>query len=107
MSAPLPERTVRHTAGPWRAFPHPNPGFGFIITEAKDDGCDIAQSCPGGPAMEQNARLIAAAPDLLEAAQAALALLTGDGTDGTLGHHPENRVPAALRNAVLKATGEA
>jgi hypothetical protein len=58
------------------------------------------------PMQEADARLIAAAPDLLEACQGALAKLTGNGWDGTLGHHPDNPIPAKLRAAITKATGK-
>ena len=41
--------------------------------------------------------------DLLEACKAAYALLTGNGQDGTMGHHKDNPVPAMLRAAIAKA----
>ena len=44
--------------------------------------------------------------DLLEACKAAYALLTGTGQDGTMGHHPDNPVPAMLRKAINKAEVE-
>lgn len=50
--------------------------------------------------------MTAAAPALLAAAVDAYALLTGTGQDGTMGHHPDDPVPAALRAAIAKATGE-
>ena len=48
-------------------------------------------------------RLEKAAPALLKACKAAYALLTGTGQDGTMGHHPDNPVPAMLRKAINKA----
>lgn len=54
--------------------------------------------------LQANANLIAAAPDLLAACKAALEKITGTGQDGTLGHHPDNPVPAQLRAAIAKAT---
>jgi hypothetical protein len=53
----------------------------------------------------KQARLEKAAPALLKACKAALAKLTGDGWDGTLGHHPDNPVPKMLREAIRKAEG--
>jgi len=47
--------------------------------------------------------LHAAAYQTLTACKAALKLLTGTGQDGTLGHHPDNPVPAQLRAAVAAA----
>lgn len=43
---------------------------------------------------------------LLAACKAAYAKMTGDGWDGTLGHHPDNPVPQMLRAAIAKAEGE-
>ena len=58
-----------------------------------------------GP-LEANARLIAAAPALLEACQAALAYVGGDGWDLTIGQHADNPLPAQLRAAIEKAGGK-
>jgi len=53
-----------------------------------------------GDAYEQYEPLVDAFLGLLAASEAALALLTGTGQDGTLGHHPDNPVPAALKKAI-------
>jgi len=38
----------------------------------------------------------------VEAVRAALEKLTGDGMDGTLGHHPDNPLPRHLRAALTE-----
>jgi len=55
-------------------------------------------SAPGDAELLANARLVAAAPDLLEAARAALDDLISDG-------HAHYRVAETLRAAIEKATG--
>jgi len=55
---------------------------------------------------EDCAHLIACAPHLLAACRAAYDLLTGDGQDGTMGHHKDNPVPAMLRAAMARAEGK-
>ena len=58
---------TKHTAGPWKAYESSDDGW-FNI-EAESDGSDVV-GCEGC-ANEANARLIAAAPCLLEALQQA------------------------------------
>ena len=43
---------------------------------------------------------------LLEACEAALAHITGDGWDGNEGQHKDNPLPAQLRAAIAKARRE-
>ncbi len=73
-----------HTPGPWAALMQDPP------TIADRRGCRVATSCalPGQWAEEQqaNARLIAAAPDLL----AALRAIAGMKCDGDLWHGNED-----------------
>ena len=44
--------------------------------------------------------------ELLEACEAALAHITGDGWDGNEGQHKDNPLPAQLRAAIAKARRE-
>jgi hypothetical protein len=64
---------VAHTPGPWRAEPIRRRGLvvGFQII-AGPDGNPIAEVRWPGPNLPDNARLIAAAPQLLEALEALL-----------------------------------
>ena len=94
----------KHTPGPWtvqRDFR----GYGtFQIVEAGERErsllmCGDAAGVPRGE-MQANARLIAAAPDLLESAESILLML--DGTD----HSTKIDRMAQLRAAIAKARGE-
>ena len=112
-------RQAEPTPGPWVVYRNE-----IVVREDEEQGFDgkswtarthVARTRSVGCAglhypfkkeAAANARLIAAAPDLLWAAKSALALLCGDGQDGTLGHHPGNPVPTVLRNAIAKARAE-
>lgn len=87
---------AKHTPGPWRVGPVDD-------TRVEDaSGNEVAQidgdynQPDTWPVMEANARLIAAAPDLLEAAMAA-------ESTGLLEH---GGIAAMLRAAIAKATGD-
>ncbi len=80
----------KHTPGPWKAEPFAGGWNVWPISSKKPDGSAIAYDCT-----EADARLIAAAPDLL----AALLALVERGTDS-----PEHMAAEA---AIAKATGEA
>ena len=105
---------MKHTPGPWEMVKGPcgnihfqgyksiksGPGFSIF----KDEGNDQAQVVALFTWSEANARLIAAAPDLLEAAKEVLVYL----------HHPEGQAPNGFRlitametltKAVAKAEG--
>ena len=62
----------KHTPGPWRAGPNGGWGLGpinAVFTAESDLYGDLLaslQTVPVSPHMEANARLMAAAPDLLE-----------------------------------------
>ena len=100
---------ANHTPGPWTYHyndddlthcgyvvgPHPHHGRPVVV---------VASANPD-PQLEANARLIAAAPALLEACQAALEYIGGDGWDLTIGQHRDNPLPAQLR-AAIAAAGE-
>ena len=91
--------TTKHTPGPWtlddrgcKYIVH-KPGDGYITR----DICRMDSSTMAAFAQEANARLIAAAPDLLNA----VLLLLGN---------PDNRISSAdvnaARAAITKATGD-
>ena len=87
---------TKHTPGPWLAQPDPTP-------ISKDDWCI---GVDGGPVdcvatcSERDARLIAAAPELLEA------LLAIERVDGWKGwHHSYDEACEKARTAIAKATG--
>ena len=82
----------KHTPGPWLVTE--DPIYGARI-DAPGSFC-VAKTIPNDMPIKQklaNARLIAAAPDLLDACRAALYALKGREHDGF------------LRDAIAKATG--
>ena len=87
----------KHTDGPWFTS-MPNEGGGILIKPIP--GHVIAQ-CDELPEMEANARLIAAAPELLEALEAAKRLLETAEL-----HHLLQMFPS-ISAAIVKARGEA
>ena len=102
--------SAAHTPGPWYADKLQDRGA-FNIFPA---GATLALLQVAGPAhygahpyalaAEANARLIAAAPELLAAAQKAESLIPHlDDMDSS---HTTASVVAALRAAIAKATGE-
>lgn len=93
--AKLPEllpRLTKHTPGPWSADFHPGEPITAAIQPGRrqdewrinppvgdmSNGVSIVASVHG-PNMARNARLIAAAPDLLEALQGLVAMTEGKG----------------------------
>lgn len=89
----------KHTPGPW----HVDDDDGTILSE---DGSEVfASHCSGDwhyiEALPADRRLIAAAPDLLAACEAAHLLLIF-----AAGPHEAGAVPAMLRDAIAKAKGE-
>lgn len=83
MSGTSEEKTASHTPGPWeippnphgddtRRFIWPEPTGDFVAGECRDTGFCIAVVSPRADVavLEANARLIAAAPDLLQALKA-------------------------------------
>lgn len=87
------EETAAHTPGPWRATLHAN---GLVKVESNQ-----RVICDGFRGEEANARLIAAAPDLLAALKAVLAQ-TGDES-----MEEQDAVFASAAAAIAKAEGSA
>jgi len=85
----------QHTPGPWEFLPPEDGCCGAIITKT-GWVCDFDVS-----PSEANARLIAAAPDLLEALKEADEDFEREGFD------PEGPYRAHIRAAIAKATGGA
>lgn len=85
--------SAAHTPGPWKTL-----GAQFVCSES----AVVAQQCKS----MEDARLIAAAPDLLEALEALLSH-TAD-LDPMQGYRPEEDFSAVkqARAAIAKATGE-
>ena len=97
---------TKHTPGPWRQ--HPN-GLGGATTMIWRNDPDQSEGTNKGYAMickhvhgVHNARLIAAAPELLEALQAALPHLPSVNQDGMI---VDSGIKADVRAAIAKATG--
>jgi hypothetical protein len=67
------ETKVAHTLGPWDCYID-NDGFAVYQTDGKGNG-DHIMCIPGDEESKANARLIAAAPDLLEALKTARRVL--------------------------------
>lgn len=96
----MTEKT-RHTPGPWEAHWHDK----WIIGDKKTF-THIAEVCIDSKMrareMDENSRLIAAAPDLLEACETALDIIL------SYQHIPAQfRACQALQNAISKAKGGA
>lgn len=93
---------VNHTPGPWRAGSLPTCATGFIWSK---DGTQIAAEID----KISDARLIAAAPDLLDALQSAAGHLQETLDDPRWREmHPVGICPVLdkVRAAIAKATGE-
>jgi hypothetical protein len=92
---------AKHTPGPWQIIPYPD-GHSFI---REGDAPERFVANVSGHNYEANARLIAAAPDMLEALRllmAATQFITFD-RDSNI-EYAEARDHA--RAAIVKATGE-
>lgn len=97
---------VKHTPGPWNWVPSPHathPDMGAFFSEGGQRVCwfgDAEQYYPsqGEPPSDADARLIAAAPDLLEALEGCIPQLE-------LGNGEAEHIKAA-RAAIARARGE-
>jgi hypothetical protein len=99
-----------HTPGPWLLSTYSHGPFkgraaGVYVDEGDDgenDICEIPQWCGAGDEQEANARLIAAAPDLLAALKHMVGVVEDEfGINATFGGLQNARV------AVSKAEGDA
>ena len=91
----------KHTPGPWFC---PTPLHGTFYVEARIDGGMLQEVASCGPTAEPsqqaaNARLLAAAPELLESLESALKLIE-------LVMPIDGDVTRKARAAIAKATGE-
>jgi len=94
--------TTQHTPGPWyidRILNNANLGYRAIID---GDGYTVCSPSPMGQA---NARLIAAAPDLLAVLEEIVKAI--DFERGASETEDAERLLIAAREAIAKATGEA
>lgn len=101
---------AKHTPGPW--FTH-REGFSTVYIEARIGGGLIQEVAACGPTnqgseqQEANARLIAAAPELLEALRGLDEAYCRAGTHLTREERTEDRKRLiAARAAIAKATGQ-
>lgn len=88
MSAP------KHTPGPWRVVPT---GAGNVLIQS--DSVSQTVATVHGAEQAANARLIAAAPELLEALQLAVGIIENHPAMGAMA------VPPSFRAAIAKAEG--
>lgn len=102
----------RHTSGPWEILPYSGGQAPIVWTDHKDGWTwDIAHVAmePGDGTQEANARLIAAAPDLLAALQAAVECrmvpISSALEGGANKHSRQVHVADQIRAAITKATG--
>jgi type VI protein secretion system component VasF len=84
---------MSHCPGPWRYEMHDGTNYARLYMERSGLTGDAMRGYIG----EDNARLIAAAPDLLAACQALLAMESDEDADGAA---------EQIRDAIEKATGE-
>lgn len=93
-----------HTKGPWMAAARPSSVVGWPVVSPAAMGRSICNVTVGHEDSEDNARLIAAAPDLLEALKGCL-----DGLEILSRANPKHKGIkqdiAVARAAIAKATG--
>lgn len=104
---------TRPTPGPWRFWPRTGECFASIhaVTGQARQGAFLATVGGGNPEIDEaNGRLMAAAPELLEAAEAALVYFEDredvlDGHDGRPKPNEAMQLATLLRAAIAKAEG--
>lgn len=98
-----------HTPGPWNVTPNPMRDDGFFITHGPSDR-DYKGQIPAAIVPTQltnlaDALLIAAAPDLLEAAKLTALHFKRSLASGNFQGDDEHEAWTALQKAIDKATG--
>ena len=88
----------KHTPGPWQYTPTNTEHVSHIIRAS--DGFGVATATPQGRATARNARLIAAAPDMLEALKSLVS--ANNSTDGMAMRKAWDNA----RAVIARATGE-
>ncbi len=112
-TTPTDSQPVEHTPGPWTIIPatglagvHPNHAYRFVGTADFDEETGaghIVARLTDAVEIAANARLIAAAPDLLAACKAALAEIE---SPSRFGYRPEEMdLIRSLHAAITKAGG--
>lgn len=98
----------KHTPGPWEALPPCGPGNYAIVSEKVNESGNfyVAYIPDDHPTAEVNARLIAAAPDLLAACEIVERELRIAIMSGVLGN-TWTGLQMAMSDAMHKATGGA
>lgn len=93
------ESIVTHTAGPWHIEPAPSPSS---MKSVRNEAGKAIAFVNRGPAAEANERLIAAAPELLAEAKAAMEFIT----ECDLPRSPwRQSLEDKLADVIAKATG--
>ena len=98
--------SAQHTPGPWRVErQNPSPTTGeWMIAGTKPGYLAEVRDC-GSRDVQANARLIAAAPDLLAALQALVAELDGPGKPYSSDSYAPPHFIETAKAAIAKATG--
>ncbi len=97
----------KHTPGPWKVQRREGYVGQWEVVSTCETEWWIADAAPYNERQEENARLIAAAPELLEALEAVLywaELIAGDTTDKEAAANEEASI-ALARAAIAKARG--
>ncbi len=101
---------TQHTPGPWKWDPEWSADWKYAYEDLTANEVTILQCChnlEGGLSLSTpDARLIAAAPDLLEALESALPFVEDAAEDEIYKSHRVHRVLNEIRAAIAKATGE-
>jgi hypothetical protein len=92
----------KHTPGPWRIAPASDYADGSLNVDADTRGYVCLAGFRDDPEARANARLIAAAPDLLEACKRILADID---SNATLAFEIDGDALEALDSAITKAEG--
>lgn len=90
----------KHTTGPWMAAARPSSVVGWPVVSPADMGRSVCNVTVGHDASEANARLIAAAPELLDTLTALLEVHDAMGAG-------QSHAATKARVAIAKATGAA